>query len=73
MREGGGREGSYFAVFFHCRRVVCAVLSRLFGTVSLCNKLQTQKKGACTRTRARVSDVCRVSAHFGYIFGFLVA
>ena len=30
--------------FFHCRRVVCAVLSRPFGTVSLCNKLQTQKK-----------------------------
>ena len=23
---------------------VCAVLSRLFGTVGLCNKLQTQKK-----------------------------
>ena len=26
------------------KRVVCAVLSRPFGTVSLCNKLQTQKK-----------------------------
>ena len=42
--KGGGREGSYFADFFHCRRVVCAVLFRLFGTVGLCNKLQTQKK-----------------------------
>eukprot|EP00964_Phaeocystis_antarctica_P116771 scaffold80681_cov66-Phaeocystis_antarctica.AAC.6 len=45
----GGREWRRWTeqislFFFHCRRVVCAVLSRLFGTVSLCNKLQTQKK-----------------------------
>ena len=38
-----------FADFFHCRRVVCAVLSRLFGTVGLCNKLQTQKKKTHTK------------------------
>ena len=29
---------------FHCRRVVCAVLFRLFGTVGLFNKLYKRKK-----------------------------
>ena len=56
--KGGGREGSYFADFFHCRRVVCAVLSRPFGTVSLCNKLQTQKnkKTVARRSRCKVHN-----------------
>eukprot|EP00964_Phaeocystis_antarctica_P125570 scaffold89225_cov69-Phaeocystis_antarctica.AAC.2 len=31
-------------LYLHCRRVVCAVLFRLFGTVGLFNKLQTQNK-----------------------------
>eukprot|EP00964_Phaeocystis_antarctica_P147334 scaffold113891_cov69-Phaeocystis_antarctica.AAC.1 len=40
-------------------RVVCAVLSTLFGTVSLCNKLQTQKKEKVIATAHIVKRVTR--------------